>query len=198
MTIKVSSDLGTSGTNIPLVLQSSNHKLQGVLITKVDAAARDAIPVTLLVQGSLVYLSSDGTYWRWEDSAWVEHTFPHTPGTVPNDYHFFIPGTPTESQLLGVIKFVRAGIIFEDGLSGSLAEVTANPADSFVCSIEVFDSDGVSVITGSLTIDTDGTYLFSDFDGGYMTSIGDKLVITAPASADASIQNLAITLAAKV
>lgn len=101
---------------------------------------------------------------------------------------FFFTSTPTTSEVL-LLYTASENITFADDFGGSVGDVGVNPTSSFVLDVQ---KNGASV--GSVTIATGGGFTFSTTGGAVSLVAGDQLKIVAPASADATVANVSITL----
>lgn len=100
----------------------------------------------------------------------------------------FFTTTPTVSEVLALYTAIET-ITFADDFAGSICAVGANPTSSFVLAVA---RNGVAV--GSITVATGGAIVFATIAGALVLVAGDVLRITAPAVADVTIANVAITL----
>ncbi len=98
-------------------------------------------------------------------------------------------GTPTAGEIIWFESISRGEKISAD-FAGSSGSVGLNPTASF--SIDVQD-DGVSI--GTITVTTTGQVAFASI-GGLAVDIaaGSRLTLVAPAPADATIADIAITI----
>lgn len=110
----------------------------------------------------------------------------------PYDIRTAFVGTPTSSQVLDTIVFVREVVIPAD-MAGSAGAIGTNPTAAF--DIDVLD-DGVSI--GTISISTGGSFSFSTNSGVAQTvAAGSIVTFVAPATADATAANMAVTIAAR-
>jgi VCBS repeat-containing protein len=106
----------------------------------------------------------------------------------PYDVTSFLAGNPVAyAQVLG-LTFVRA-VNFPSNFSGSVGSVGTNPTASAVYTVK---RNGSSV--GTVTISTSGTFTFST-SGAVSFASGDRMTIVAPSVQDATLADVAITLA---
>lgn len=112
--------------------------------------------------------------------------------SFPVDIAAFYPGIPTSSAILYRVKVARA-LNFVANFVGSQFTATANATGSTVFTVKKNGSSIGTCTVGAGT--TTGTFATS---GGTAQSLaaGDVLSIEAPASADATLANPGITLAA--
>ncbi|MGE8142277.1 hypothetical protein ACQKOE_09905 [Novosphingobium sp. NPDC080210] len=80
-------------------------------------------------------------------------------------------------------------VVFPDDFSGAAGVVGTNPTSSFVISIE---KNGTAA--GSITVSTAGVFTFSTTGTTLSFAAGDTIKVICPASADATVANLATTL----
>ena len=96
---------------------------------------------------------------------------------------------PTISQILDSIPIVR-DVEFAANFAGSFGWIGDNPTSTFV--VEVLDD---SVVIGTITISTSGTYSFATTSGtSKIVAAGSLLQFRAPSSADASVNRASWTL----
>lgn len=108
---------------------------------------------------------------------------------VANDYFVdtFFNASPTASQV--IIKYVfPVAVSFAANFAGYAGHVGTNPAASFAMDVQ---KNGVSV--GTITISTGGAFTLVT-SGAVAFAVGDRLSIIAPATPDASIAKMALTL----
>ena len=79
-------------------------------------------------------------------------------------------------------------------MAGSFGDTGTNPTAQFDMDVT---QDGASI--GTISVGTDGTFTFTT-EGGTAKQIaaGERLEIVAPASADATAADIALTLAATI
>jgi len=107
----------------------------------------------------------------------------------PYDVGVFLPGIPTNNQLLLQYVFVRT-IEFPDEFAGAEGLVGTNPTAAATIDIK---KNGTSI--GTISITTGGVVSFVTAGGSVETFIaGDKLELIAQASADVSLSDISITL----
>lgn len=102
-------------------------------------------------------------------------------------------GTPGSSEIIGRLVIPRA-VVFAANFSGSYGYVGTNPTASFAISVQ---DDGTEI--GTITIATGGTFTFATTSGTAKTvAAGSRLDFVAPASTDATVANIAATLAGTI
>lgn len=110
-------------------------------------------------------------------------------GTGAYDMRFGFITTPTSSQVLDTIMAVR-DIDLPANLVGSLGRVGTNPTSSFVMNLK---DDGTTI--GTITVSTSGVFTFATTGGTVKTILaGSVVTLVAPASADATVANMTMTL----
>jgi len=108
--------------------------------------------------------------------------------TPPYDIGMFLPGVPTNSQLLLQYVFDRA-VDFPDEFAGAQGLVGTNP--TAIATIDV-KKGGSSI--GTISISTGGVVTFVTAGGAVESFVaGDKLELIAQASADATLSDVSIT-----
>jgi hypothetical protein len=100
----------------------------------------------------------------------------------------FSEAAPTSSQILLDWVFVE-DVTFADDFAGSRATVGTTPTSTFIATIQ---KNGSNV--GTVSISTGGMATFATTAGALSCVAGDLLTVVAPASADATIARLRITL----
>jgi len=109
-------------------------------------------------------------------------------GANPYDVGMFLPGVPTNSQLLLQYVFVRA-VDFPDEFVGSKGLVGTNPTAAATIDVK---KNGTSI--GTISITTGGVVTFVTAGAGVENFVaGDKLELIAQASADATLADISIT-----
>jgi hypothetical protein len=108
----------------------------------------------------------------------------------PYDIMLFLPGTQEDGQLLAELLFVRA-VAFPEDLTGSEAYAGAAPAAAAVMKL-LKNAVEVGTVTFAMTSQA-GTY---DLAGGALFAAGDRLAVTAPATADTTLADVALGLKA--
>lgn len=101
---------------------------------------------------------------------------------------FFFTTKPTDSEIL-LLFVAEQSMTFADNFSGSRGSCGTNPTSSFVMDVQ---KNGASV--GSITISTGGAFTFNTTGTTVTLAAGDVLKIVAPATADATCANVAISL----
>ena len=123
-----------------------------------------------------------------------------TPGfdgfLVGNDFYdvrLLFKTTPASDEVLDTIPIGRT-LVLPANLTGSVGVVGTNPTASFVISIQ---DDTVEI--GTITVATDGTFTFATTSGTEKTvAAGSILTFDAPATADATIADLSVTILGRV
>jgi hypothetical protein len=106
----------------------------------------------------------------------------------PYDLLVFFPGTQDDGQLLVELVFVR-DVAFPEDLTGSEAHAGAAPAAEAVMKLLKNDVE-VGTVTFAMAGQT-GTY---DLSGGALFEAGDRLAVTAPATADTTLADVTLGL----
>jgi hypothetical protein len=106
----------------------------------------------------------------------------------PYDLMLFIPGIQDDGQLLVELVFVRA-VAFPEDLAGSEAYAGAASAAAAVMKLLKNDVE-VGTVTFAMASQS-GTY---DLAGGALFAAGDRLAVTAPATADTTLADVALGL----
>jgi hypothetical protein len=106
----------------------------------------------------------------------------------PYDIMLFLPGTQDDGQLLLELVWVR-DLAFPEDLAGSEAYAGAAPAAEAVMKLLKNDVE-VGTVTFAAAGQT-GTY---DLAGGALFAAGDRLAVTAPATADTMLADVALGL----
>lgn len=96
--------------------------------------------------------------------------------------------TPVADDVLLYHVFAE-NVVFPDDFSGAAGVVGTNPTSSFVISIE---KNGTAA--GSITVSTAGVFTFATTGTTLSFAAGDTIKVICPASADATVANLATTL----
>lgn len=110
-------------------------------------------------------------------------------GTGAYDMRFGFAATPTSSQVIDTVMAVR-DIDLPANLAGSLGRVGTNPTASFVMNLK---DDGTTI--GTITVSTSGVFTFATTSGTAKTiATGSVVTLEAPATADATVANLTMTL----
>jgi hypothetical protein len=106
----------------------------------------------------------------------------------PYDLLVFFPGTQDDGQLLLELVFVR-DVGFPEDLAGSEAYAGTAPAAAAVMKLLKNDVE-VGTVTFAMGSQT-GTF---DLAGGALFAAGDRLAVTAPATADTTLADVALGL----
>jgi hypothetical protein len=110
-------------------------------------------------------------------------------GTGAYDMRFGFVATPTSSQVIDTVMAVR-DIDLSANLAGSLGRVGTNPTASFVMALK---DDSITI--GTITVSTSGVFTFTTTSGTAKTiATGSVVTLEAPATADATVANLTMTL----
>jgi hypothetical protein len=106
----------------------------------------------------------------------------------PYDIMLFFPGPQDDGQLLVELVFVRH-VAFPDDLTGSEAYAGAAATAETVMKLLRNDVE-VGTLTFAMASQT-GTF---DLTGGALFEAGDRLAVTAPATADTTLADVALGL----
>jgi hypothetical protein len=106
----------------------------------------------------------------------------------PYDVMVFFPGTQEDGQLLVELVFVRA-VAFPEDLAGSEAYAGAAPVAEAVMKLLKNDVE-VGTVTFAVASQT-GTF---ELAGGALFEAADRLAVTAPATADTTLADVALGL----
>jgi hypothetical protein len=99
-------------------------------------------------------------------------------------------GQPTNAALVFILTFTR-NVSFQANWAGSEGTVGTNPTATATYTIF---KNGTSI--GTIVISPAGAFTFASSGGAAFSFVaGDRLTITAPSPADASLANIGITLA---
>jgi Bacteriophage T4 gp9/10-like protein. len=96
--------------------------------------------------------------------------------------------TPEASYVIARYTFAE-DVDFADDFAGSEGNIDTNPTSSFVIDVAVNGSP-----VGTITISTGGAYTFATTGGALSCEAGDELLITAPATPDATAAGASFTL----
>jgi hypothetical protein len=108
-----------------------------------------------------------------------------TTAPVPYDLGLFVPGAPTASQVVLRFNVVRA-FTLPVSLTGSVATAGAASAATATFTIK---QNGTSI--GTIVFSTSATATFT-FAGAVTFAVNDVITVVAPASADATLSDIAI------
>lgn len=103
-------------------------------------------------------------------------------------FEFLGGAPPGSSEVIGMTSF-DVPVAFDADYAGSTGSVLTNPTSTFTANIT---KNGTNV--GTMAISTGGVFTF-DSTGSTDYDAGDYMTIVAPSSADATIANIAWTLA---
>ena len=107
------------------------------------------------------------------------------------DIGMFFPGTPASNQLLCKFVAVRP-FTFPANFDDARGDIGTNPTASFVMTVAV---NGVTA--GTITVSTAGVFTFATTGSAtFQVDAGDVVLITGPASVDATAADIAATLTA--
>lgn len=115
-----------------------------------------------------------------------------TTAVTPYDISFYKSGTPTSSEVIAHVETARS-ITMADDFAGSQCYVGTLPSDGNW----VFDVAKNGSNIGTVTITTGGAITFATTGMSTETFVaGDRITVTAPATADSTGADIGITLAA--
>ncbi|WP_022684565.1 hypothetical protein [Sphingobium bisphenolivorans] len=108
---------------------------------------------------------------------------------------FFITTAPSASEVL-LLHIVSDACTLPANFSTSRGAVGANPAGSFVLDVQQqVNATGAFSSIGTITISTGGAFTFATTSGTAKSiAAGDVIKVVGPATPDASIANVAVTL----
>lgn len=110
-------------------------------------------------------------------------------GTGSYDIRFGFASAPTSSQIIDTPMIGRA-LTLPANMAGSVGRVDTNPTASFVMTLQ---DDGVTI--GTITVSTSGVFTFATTSGTLkLITTPTILTLVAPASVDATIANMSMTL----
>lgn len=149
-----------------------------------ELAVRDNGAWTYFVpaEGWRAWVSDEDAVYAWNGSAWLKTT------PTPMYIGTFSDIAPTSNQILLDWLFPEA-VTFADEFVGSVASVGVNPTATFAINVQ---KNGSSV--GSISISTAGVATFTTTGTTVSFAAGDVLTLVAPASVDATIARLRITM----
>jgi len=145
--------------------------------------------------GWLANVEDEDVLYKRGASAWAAASAgSSTPTTQPYDMVAYYPGVPTASAKVSRVAFTRA-VTFAAAFAGSVAS-----ADVAATASTVFDVQ--KAVSGSTTFSSIGSVTFAAgatvgsfaLAGGASFATGDRLRILAPATADATLADISITL----
>lgn len=122
-------------------------------------------------------------------TAFVQSAIPAA-GTIPYDMPMFLPGVMTNSQLLSRIIFTRA-ITFPANLTATQCSARVAATASTTLTL---NKNGSSI--GTLVFAASGTVPTITFSSSVSFAAGDILTITGPATADTTLADISLTIAA--
>lgn len=150
-------------------------------------AVRDAGAWTYLTpaEGWLAWVQDEDGQVVWNGSTWTAPTL-----SAPMDVGTSIIGLPGSGEKVLRYVFARA-VTFSDDFAGSYAKAGVAATAS-----ATFDIQKNGATVGSLTFAVSGTTgTFTTSGGSVSFAAGDVLTIVAPSTADATLADIAITLA---
>lgn len=109
------------------------------------------------------------------------------PGSTAYALGLSIVGKPTASEVL-IVHAIAENLAFPANFSGSRGSCGINPTASFVLTLK---KNGTTI--GTITISTTGTFTFSTSGTAVSLVPGDVLTLHAPATADATADQIAVT-----
>lgn len=114
--------------------------------------------------------------------------FPALAAAYPYDMSLFIPGAPGDG-VIGCTIIAARDFTLADDFAGSRGNVGTNPTATAAFDVA---KNGSSI--GSISISTGGVFTFATTGGGVTMTAGDRLTITNPSPADATLADVAIVL----
>lgn len=129
---------------------------------------------------------------QWDGTDWV--VFAGAGGAGGSyDLRFGFSATPTAGLILDTIMVPR-GITIPANMVGSLGKVFVLPTATFDMLLK---DDGTTI--GTISVSTAGVFTFTTVGGtDKFVAVGSELSLHAPAVADATIQNLTMTILANI
>jgi hypothetical protein len=110
------------------------------------------------------------------------------------DLGFYYAGGPPGSFELLFMWVATRNLELAADMAGSFGDIGTNPTASFDLDATL---EGASI--GTISVATDGTFTFTTAGGtAKQIAAGERLAIVAPASADATAADIALTLAATI
>lgn len=157
------------------------------------AAGAEAWVYLPAVEGLKFWVVDESKNYQFVGSSWSEVVAGGSASSAPYDLRFAFDATPGGSDVLDTLPLPRA-VAFEADFGPSLGLVGTNPAAPFVLSVQ---SNGTEI--GTVSVATDGSFSFSTNTGSaQIVPAGAVLTLVAPASADAAVANMSLTLAGSV
>lgn len=111
-------------------------------------------------------------------------------GSIPYDLPMFFPGAMTSSQTLARILFTRT-VVFPSSLTGSQCSAGTAATGSTTVTL---NKNGSSI--GTLVWAASGTVPTITFSSSVTFNAGDLLTVVGPATADATLAAISLTIAA--
>jgi hypothetical protein len=165
-----------------------NVTVNGTVLAKNVYATLSGFPDANTCEGTIVIAEDSNKPYIASDGTWVELQVARTL-VAPYDLGFFISGNmPTTSQVVGV-NLVARNVAITAGFPGAVARAKVAPTTQIVFKVAV---SGVDKGTVTFNIgQTNGVFAMAS----NLTLLpGDMLEIIAPAGADATIKDVAITI----
>jgi hypothetical protein len=135
------------------------------------------------------YVVDESLNVQWNGTSWAVFAGSGGGGVSAYDMRFGFVAAPTASQVIDTVQIVRDLDLPAD-MAGSIAKVGTNPTSAFLMDLR---DDGVSI--GTISISTTGVATFTTAGGTAKVILsGSQLSLVAPASVDATIANLSMTL----
>jgi hypothetical protein len=138
------------------------------------------------VAGMIIYVDDEDVGIRYDGAAWTDIS-----GSAPIPTAFSLgtgfEETPTASYVIARYTFVE-DIDFANDFAGFEGNIDTNPTSSFVMDVAV---NGTPV--GTVTISTGGAFTPVTTGGALSCLIGDELLVTAPATPDATAAGASMT-----
>jgi hypothetical protein len=111
------------------------------------------------------------------------------------DVIWSLPGPPFVAITYLVIPF-RLAANFPANFAASVGRCLTNPTATATFTLKKLTAGGVTTTIGTFAISTSGVFTFTSTGGAAQSfAIGDSLLIVTPSPADATLADVAITLA---
>lgn len=185
--------LGTIQIVEPLAATNANK----IAIWDGEAGSEDWVYLDPILGWSF-YIEDEEINAQWNGTGWVEFAGASQGGlgadaTAPKDFHVSFGSSPTSSQVVGSFLTARQ-TTFPANLEGSVGVVGTNPTVAYVLDVK----DGATSF-GTITVGTDGTFTFATTSGlSRVVAAGSLIQIVAPATVNAAIADLDLTIASTV
>lgn len=128
--------------------------------------------------------------WQSDSNGNVSGYYAGGTGNNPYDVVCSYVGKPGAGATVLILTFTRT-VSFPGNFAGSAGTVGANPAAS---ATYLVNKNGTQI--GTVVISTSGTFSFTTTSGAAQSfAAGDRLTVTAPASQDSTLSDVAITFA---